>query len=261
MNKVAEFGEKVNNAGREFKAWFTDFTLVYTPIFVLVGIIMTGIDVYLNLGIATGLWFKIPWAMVQVLAVDGLWFSVWIRILTDEYKWKWVAYHVFIILLGLALTGIGIIMTDIVFYQQAMGLADSIAAMNFIGIPVGLFLHSRAVLLMATATIALILDKVMRSRSRSNRKFSPKPESIVIVPADKPAVLALPEPADGEVNQVDGLALPKGVYREMIRLAIMNHIQDGKPYTYKDLAAETGASLQTVKVYAPKVKQELKESN
>lgn len=245
MNKVAEFGEKVNNAGREFKAWFTDFTLVYTPIFVLVGIIMTGIDVYLNLGIATGLWFKIPWAMVQVLAVDGLWFSVWIRILTDEYKWKWVAYHAFIILLGLALTGIGIIMTDIVFYQQAMGLADSIAAMNFIGIPVGLFLHSRAVLLMATATIALILDKVMRSRSRSNRKFSPKSESIVIVPADKPAVLALPEPAK-----------PSG-YRDAIKSTIERYIAEGRKYTYQDIVKETGASLQTVKVHAPKIKQEL----
>jgi hypothetical protein len=264
---VREFGESINEAGRGFKQWFTDFTLVYTPIFVLVGILMTGMDVYLDSGIANSLAFKIPWALVQVLAVDGLWFAVWIRILTDEYKWKWAAYHAFIILIGVTMTGIGIIMQAIVFFQQALNLSSSLTSMKFIGIPLDGYLLTRAILLMATATLAILLDKVMRSNPRyvrgTTRKSSVKPAvpepGITIVPADKPAVLALPEPTDNGVHQVDGLALPKGLYRARIKDAIMNHIRDDKPYTYKDLVNETGASLQTVKLYAPKIKQELEK--
>src|SRR6266699_1858706 len=164
--RLSEFGERVNDGGRNFKFWFTDFTLVYTPIFVLVGILMTGFDLYVNIGIADTLWFKVPWAAVQVLAVDGLWFAVWIRILTDEYRWNKIAYHIFIILLGLVMTGIGIVMTDIVFFQEYMSLSSSTASINLIGISVGIFLHSRAILLMLTATLAIILDKVMRSNTR-----------------------------------------------------------------------------------------------
>lgn len=253
-----ELGEKINNAGREFKAWFTDFTLVYSPIFIVLGLILTGLDLFLNLGLSASLWFRIPWSIAQLFAVDGLWFAVWNRILTDEYKWTLVLYHVFIIALGLAMTAIAITMNYIIFTQDYMGLRDSVAAMNFVGIPVGLFLFVRSVLLMLTATLAIVLDKVMRFKPRYSKRSSKPEPATVVVPADKPTVLALPEPAD-EVHSVDGLAIPKGVYREMIRIAIHNHVREGRPYTYKDIAAETGASLQTVKVYAPKIKQELAE--
>lgn len=251
MNAI-ELGEKINTAGREFKSWFMDFTLVYTPIFVLVGLLMTGTNTYLNGRLATSLWFMVPWALVQVLAVDGLWFAVWIRILTDEYRWGWFIYHFFLILVGFTMTGIGIVMADILFFQEALGITSSLAAMQVIGLPLGIFLHSRAVLLMATATLAIILDKRMRSKPRFSastvRKSSPKPEpATVVIPADKPVVLALPEPAK-----------PNG-YREAIKSTMARFMAEGKSYTYKDLAAETGASLQTVKVHAPKIKQELAE--
>ncbi len=98
---------------------------------------------------------------------------------------------------------------------------------------------------MLTATLAIVLDKVMRSRSRSSRKFSARPESIIVVPADRPAVLALPEPAK-----------PNGK-REAIKSTMEKFIAEGRKYTYQDIANETGASLQTVKVYAPKIKKEL----
>src|SRR6266566_2797992 len=103
MSKIQEFGQSINDAGREFKLWFTDFTLVYSPILIVLGLILTGIDLFLNLGIGNSLWFKLPWSIVQLFAVDGLWFAVWNRILQDEYKWQFALYHGFLILLGLAL--------------------------------------------------------------------------------------------------------------------------------------------------------------
>ncbi len=253
MGNIAEFGESVNNAGREFKAWFTDFTLVYSPIFIVVGLILTGIDLFLNLGISNSLWFRIPWSIAQLFAVDGLWFAVWNRILTDEYKWRLFAYHTFIIFFGLSMTVIAITMNYIIFTQEYMGLRDSVTAMNFIGVPVGLFLFIRSVLLMLTATLAIILDKVMRYRPRAGRKFSEpklKPEpGVKIIPEDKPAVLALPEPAKPNSK------------REAVKSTIEKFIAEGRTYTYQDIATASGASLQTVKVHAPKIKQELQETS
>ncbi len=216
-----------------------------SPIFIVLGLILTGLDLFLNLGLSGSLWFRIPWSIAQLFAVDGLWFAVWNRILTDEYRRSLWFYHGFLIVLGISMTAIAITMNYIIFTQDYMRLKDSVAAMNFVGIPVGLFLFVRSVLLMLTATLAIVLDKVMRSRSRSNRKFSPRPESIVVVQADKPAVLALPEPAKPNSK------------REAIKSTMEKFIAEGRKYTYQDIVNETGASLQTVKVYAPKIKQEL----
>jgi hypothetical protein len=261
MNLI-KAGESINDAGREFKAWFTDFTLVYSPTFIVVGLMLTGVDLFLNLGIGNSLWFKIPWSIAQLFAVDGLWFAVWNRILTDEYKWKLWAYHGFLIFLGLAMTSIAVVMNYIIFTQDYMGLKDSVAAMNFLGIPVGLFLLTRSILLMLTATLAIVLDKVMRAKKQGyhglNRKASPKPErsslpepATTVIPEDepatKPARLALPEPEPAK----------PGGYRESIKAAIQEYRTAGQSYTYKDIAEKTGASIQTVKVHAPKVKREL----
>lgn len=244
-----EIGDRINDGGRQFKSWFTDFTLVYSPILIVLGLILTGVDLFLNLGIGNSLWFKFPWSIAQLFAVDGLWFAVWNRILTDEYKWKLAGYHAFLILLGLCLTAIAVTMNYIIFTQDYMGLRDSVAAMHFVGIPVGLFLFVRSVLLMLTATLAIVLDKVMRVKARSTRKSTPEPKKVhdvpavgtTITPADEPIKLALPEPSK----------------RESIRLTLEKLTAEGKKYTYQQIADASGASLQTVKKYAPAIKKEL----
>src|SRR6266702_537708 len=205
MSKIQEFGENINSAGREFKVWFTDFTLVYSPILIVLGLILTGIDLFLNLGIGNSMYFRIPWSIAQLFAVDGLWFAVWNRILTDEYKVKYLPYHIFLIFFGITLTGIAITMNYIIFTQDYIGLKDSVAAMNFLGIPVSLFLFVRSVLLMLTATLAIVLDKVMRTKRQykasTPKVYVPKPklESIpqdqtVSISEAEPRLLALPEP-------------------------------------------------------------------
>jgi hypothetical protein len=250
--RVRELGEQINNAGREFKIWFTDFTLVYSPIFIVFGLILTGVDLFLNLGLGNSMWFRIPWSIVQLFAVDGLWFATWNRILTDEYRMKYIPYHAFLIFFGIILTAIAITMNYIVFTQDYIGLKDSVAAMNFLGIPVGLFLFVRSVLLMLTATLAIVLDKVMRTKrqykastAKSKPKYDPIPQDHVeSIEETKPELLALPEPK------------PSG-YKEQIRETIEKFMAENKPYTYQDIADAIPCSVQTVKVHAPKIKKEL----
>jgi hypothetical protein len=252
-----ELGETINQAGRDIKAWLSEFMLVYSPIFVLLGMLMTGADVYLNGRLAMSIWFMVPWSIVQVLAVDGLWFAVWIRILTDEYKWRWFPYHAFTILIGVTMTCIAVVLSDIVFFQQTMNIGSSLQAMQVIGIPVGIFLHSRAILLVATSTLALVFDKVMRDTRRPAKKSTqsphrstPKsthiPETKITESTDKPTLVALPAPK----STGDG-------YRDKIKWTIERYMQEGKAYTYQDIANETGAAMATVKKWAPKIKEEL----
>jgi hypothetical protein len=254
---IQEIGENINEAGREFKTWFTDFTLVYSPIFIVFGLILTGVDLLLNLGMGNSLWFKIPWTLAQLFAVDGIWFAIWNRILTDEYRWKYFFYHAFLILFGIAMTLIAITMNYIIFTQDYLGLKDGAAAMNFIGIPVSWFLLIRSILLMLTATLAIVLDKVMRTKRQyrvsTSKKSSyvphvPEPHTTV-VPADKPApVLMIASPK------------PNG-YREKIRSTMEKYRAEGRIYTYQDIANEIGCKLQTVKVHAPRVRREINEAN
>ncbi len=249
---VREIGERINSVGREFKVWFTDFALVYSPILIVLGLIFTGIDLFLNLGLGNSLWFKVPWTFAQLFAVDGLWFSLWNRILTDEYKVKYIPYHAFLILLGLAMTGIAITMNYIIFTQDYMGLRDSVAAMNFVGIPVGLFLLVRSILLMATATLAIVLDKVMRTKrqykpgtAKKSSEPTPKPEPrIERISEAEPPVLALPEPKPTS-------------HKDAIKSTIEKFMADGRTYTYQDIADAIPCSIQTVKVHAPKIKAQI----
>ncbi len=253
--KLSEIGYRINDSGREFKLWFTDFTLVYSPIFIVFGLILTGIDLFLNLGLGNSLWFKVPWSIAQLFAVDGLWFAIFNRILTDEYKWKYAPYHVFLIALGITMTGIAVTMNYIIFTQDYIGLKDSVAAMNFLGIPVSLFLFIRSVLLMLTATLAIVLDKVMRTKRQYKpgtvKVHAPKPK-LDPIPQDhidgieemKPHLLALPEPK------------PAG-HKEAIRNTIVQFNAEGRVYTYQDIADAIPCSVQTVKVHAPKIKAQI----
>lgn len=243
---ITSIGEGINNAGREFKYWFMEFILIYSPVLIVAGLILTGLDLFLNLGISNQMWYKLPWSLVQLFAVDGSWFAVWTRILTDEYKWntRW-AYHTFLILIGVCMTGIAIIMNYIIFTQDYYHLSDSIAAMRQIGIPVGLFLLVRSILLMATGTLDIILDTVLRAK-----KVKPKAKPVVqehsttSIQEVKPPTVLLPEKST------------RG-YKESIRFTIIKFNEAGMKYTNKDIAEATGASEQTVKTYAPAIKREL----
>jgi hypothetical protein len=172
---IRELGERINDNGREFKVWFTDFTLVFSPIFIVFGLILTGVDLFLNLGLGNSLLFKIPWSIAQLFAVDGLWFAVWNRILTDEYRRHYIPYHAVMIVFGVALTGIAITMNWVIFTQDYRGLADGAAAMRYLHISVDGFLLVRSVLLMLTATLAIVLDKVMRTKKRYRNEGAKKP--------------------------------------------------------------------------------------
>lgn len=159
-------GDTINDGLHSFKLWFSDFAIELSPILVLIGMLMTGVDIYLNGRLATQTWFEVPWAIVQVIAVDGLWFAVWLRILTHKHERKWGAWLWFLSMIGvgLAMLIVAFIMNDIVLFQQVNSIASSLGAMSILGIPIAIFTHFRAGLLVATATLAMLFSRKRHSQ-------------------------------------------------------------------------------------------------
>lgn len=158
-------GNTINDGLHDFKTWFSDFTIELSPLLILIGMLMTGVDIYLSGRLATQIWFEIPWAIAQVLAIDGLWFAVWVRILDYDHKRKVFSWIRFIgmALVGLAMVLVAFVMNDIVLFQQVNSIATSLGAMATLGIPIALFTHFRAMLLVATATLAMLFSRKQHS--------------------------------------------------------------------------------------------------
>src|SRR5258708_36088308 len=139
-------GDAINDGLHSFKVWFSDFAIELSPLLVLVGMLITGVDIYLSGRLATQIWFEIPWAIAQVLAIDGLWFAVWLRILSHKHEgkvWPWLRF-VGMAIVGLAMVVVAFIMNDVVLFQQVNGIASSGGVMATLGIPFPLFTHFRS---------------------------------------------------------------------------------------------------------------------
>src|SRR5258708_12017482 len=204
MDRRGFDGDAINDGLHNFKVWFSDFAIELSPLLVLVGMLMTGVDIYLSGRLATQIWFEIPWAIAQVLAIDGLWFAVWLRILGHKHEgkvWPWLRF-VGLAIVGLAMVVVAFIMNDIVLFQQVNGIASSVGVMAILGIPVALFTHFRAGLLVVTATLAMLFSR-KRHVQDAHKKATPRstPRAIVATPevtvtqVTRPQLAARPAPA------------------------------------------------------------------
>lgn len=244
-------GDAINDGLHNFKVWFSDFAIELSPLLVLTGMLMTGVDIYLSGRLATQMWFEIPWAIVQVIAIDGLWFAVWLRILqhTHERKWATWLWYMAMGIVGLAMVIVAFIMNDIVLFQQVNSISSSLGAMAMLGIPVAIFTHFRAGLLVATATLAMLFSRKRHVQEQARRAM-PRPapkatvatSTVTIMPVTNPQFVALPAPTRSqEYEKIKAImAMPGGL--NMDKTAI---------------AAQAQVGYSTVKKWAPKIKQEL----
>ncbi len=249
-----------------------------SPLLVLIGMLMTGVDIYLAGRLATQIWFEIPWAIVQVLAIDGLWFAVWLRILSHTYERHWLSWARLLgmIVIGLAMVAVAFLMNDIVLFQQVDGLSTSLGAMAILGIPLAIFTHFRAGLLVATATLAMLFSRkrhipVSQPMAAQKAKASqPRANRVAKVTVVESEPKAIPEVAISHQESNDGLMevaneQANGLIESstvspkygLIKEAMANSVARGEKVNLRAIANETGAGYSTVKLYAPQIKTEL----
>ena len=243
-------GNAINDSLYNFKLWFGDFTIELSPLLVLLGMLMTGVDVLLNGRLATNLYFEVPWAIVQIIAIDGLWFAVLLRIL--EYKhslavWPILRYIVIVVVAG-SMVVVAFVMTDIVLVQQVQSMGSSLQAMQYLGVPVAWFTHFRAMLLVATATIAMLFSHShsLKRVTRKAKEATEKPQVQTTIREVESTLQAIPQ-----VTQSTQKRSPE--YSRLYDFMAQNRSQ----LKYENIATMAQVSYGMVKKHAPSIKKEL----
>src|ERR1700681_2667486 len=70
---------------KAFNEWRDEILIEASTLLLIAGFILGTIDIFVGGGVATAAWFKVSWAVVQALAIDGLFFAVWSRV--ARAKW------------------------------------------------------------------------------------------------------------------------------------------------------------------------------
>ena len=203
-------------------------------------------------GLAISPWFVISWAIVQAASIDGLFFATWDRLFSQKPMWKNALAIIGLTIIGLTLALVAIAINAILGFQVLWAIADSQQAMTRLGISPELFTLIRAGL----AVVVFIFISFVRARARVNEEanvpvaVSPKVAksraNVMVVEANPPAI---PEVASSREESK----------RELIKAAMAKAKANGQKLNLKAIADETGAGYSTVKLYAPKIKQELAE--
>lgn len=141
------------NKLRAFNAWRDDFLIEASTLLLIAGFVMGTVDIFVGGGIATQEWFKVSWAIVQALAIDGLFFAVWGRVARATWTRDQMGKNAALVGVGLVLALVAALVNDILTYQQINGIADSIDAIRKLGIDVTAFTHIRAVLVVGVGVL------------------------------------------------------------------------------------------------------------
>lgn len=177
---------------REFNVWLDEFILELSSRLLLLGFVLGTIDVFARGGMATTSTFMVFWAAIQALSIDGLFFAVWGKVSTVEWKTGSRKRLVAMLLTGVMLGLATLVVNGIVSYQDMYNVGDSLIAMNRLGfftpqtfviaraflvvscaILVELFCHTSDNVVLATVKQATTVTRHVRrtapSRSRKRR--------------------------------------------------------------------------------------------
>lgn len=238
-------GEAINQGISDFKFWFKDFMIEVSPLLAFVGFLMLVADINIRGGLATNMYFEIPWAIVQGIAVEGLLFAVWYHIFQhDGWSWRTWYKHIWPILIGLIMALVGIAMVNIAMFQELFNIADSVQAMARLHIDVYTFMYSRSILVVLTSILAIPFG----------RMYTPKASKAVHVEqmdaqrVSVETVVNVPElPVQAESKQERS--------REQIREQVKTLLGEQPAISVRSLAQELDIPTSTANNYMKKLRQ------
>lgn len=155
-------GESITNGLRSFNNWRDDFLIELSTLLLMIGFIMGTVDILTRGGLVTATWFTLSWAIVQAIAIDGLFFAVWGKIARAKWEKGHRLRYTAMVFVGVILAIVAMLVNDILSYQQLANIADSLVAMHSLHIDSSLFVHTRAILVVA---VALLVQLFCRSHS------------------------------------------------------------------------------------------------
>ena len=280
-------GQAITDHIRSFNNWRDDTLIDVSTLLLMIGFIMGTFDILTRIGIATSPWFTGLWAIVQAIAIDGLFFAVWAKIARTSWATGYRFKSTAMVFVGLLLAVVAILINAVLSLQQLTGIADSLQAMAMLHISSIAFVWARAILVVAVALlvqlfcrgkveqVAMVAAPIAITESHSPTRQRRSPTKAMLIDSRSPAPVAIAEHAsiDRGLNAVamdspaQGYVAPDVAiittgnqgYRDRIKSTWLRHREEGRVIQLTEIAADAGVGYSTVKKYAASIREELEQ--
>jgi hypothetical protein len=160
-------GEDITNGLRAFNQWRDDFLIELSTLLLMAGFIIGTVDVLSSDGLSRLPLFNDLWAIVQAIAIDGLFFAVWGKIRRSQwsgYAGFWAGLrgyvcNVMLVLVGLLLSFVAALVNGLLSYQQINNITSIAQSMNSLGIDEQTFSYVRAGLVVVVAVLVALFAR------------------------------------------------------------------------------------------------------
>ena len=286
--------EELTDWLHSFNNWRDDFLIEASTLLLMVGFIMGTVDLLIGGGVVTQSWFTVSWAIVQAIAIDGLFFAVWGKIARSHWEKGYRLRLLAMVFVGLLLAMVAMLVNDVLSYQQVANIANSFTAMRTLHISSVAFVWTRAILVVAVALLVQLFCRGKREQEATpiaptaiTEEVSPStvaPSRAMIVESHSPSQEAIPEHSsldrveamqekstdspDGYVAIEETTAMHHSVaivavgsqgYRDKIKSTWLRHIQEGREIKLTDIAQDAGVGYSTVKKWASSIREEIEQ--
>lgn len=161
-------GEAITQGLRAFNNWRDDFLIELTTLLLMFGFVIGTIDVLTSGGLEKIPFVNWSWAVVQAVAIDGLFFAVWGRIRRFSWSWRTGFQGVMLVFVGLLLAGVAALVNNILGYQQLNNIQSLAQVMATLGVDATIFSYVRATLVVL---VSILVALFARSHGPSIREL------------------------------------------------------------------------------------------
>ena len=141
----------MNTKLRQFNRWSHEFLIEAAQLLALIGFISGTVDVFSGGGLAQNGIFNIVWSIIQAVALDGLFFAVWLQV-KPAYGVRRYSLIGTGVLLGVVL----FIINGVLSLQSVLHISSENAMMMF-GLNLVLFTYLRAGLVIVVSVLSILV--------------------------------------------------------------------------------------------------------
>lgn len=152
-------GEAITQGLRAFNNWRDDFLIELTTLLLMIGFVIGTIDVLTSGGLSQIGAVNYAWAVVQAVAIDGLFFAVWGKIRRLEWTWRLVFNNVMLIAVGLLLAVVAALVNNILGYEELNHVATLGQVMANLGVDATIFSYVRSTLVVLVSILVALFAR------------------------------------------------------------------------------------------------------
>lgn len=167
--------DNFTNGLRSFNIWRDDFLIELSTLMLMVGFIIGTVDVFTSGKLYSVPAFNIAWAIIQAIAIDGLFFAVWGKIRRATWTWKSWFPNVMLIIVGLLLAIVATLVNGLLSYQELTKVDSIASAMSKMTIDQSTFTYARSILVVL---VSILVALFTREDTSDQQKLSLKDADI-----------------------------------------------------------------------------------